>query len=220
VDARGDATGGEVAPDVGDTPDDRVDDADVGDTPDDRVDDADVGDTPDDRVDDPDVGDTPDDRVDDADAGESGTTCGPFPGGECAAWFTCDVRSCGLGAGGTCVPTPGVCPDVYAPVCGCNGVTYGNDCERLVAGVALDHVGECRTTGECGPGRPCPTGQVCDITGCGPEAVGTCVPDPGDVCPPLWGPECGCDGRTYGNRCERLSAGVALDHVGECRTTA
>ncbi len=44
---------------------------------------------------------------------------------------------------GTCVPRPQLCLDIYFPVCGCDGVTYSNDCFRLLAGATLKHVGEC-----------------------------------------------------------------------------
>jgi hypothetical protein len=69
--------------------------------------------------------------------------CGGFFGEACPDGMVCDVRSCDEAATGTCVSRPGPCPLVWAPVCGCDRVTYGNDCERLAAGVALDHLGEC-----------------------------------------------------------------------------
>lgn len=39
-----------------------------------------------------------------------------------------------------------ICPAVYAPVCGCNGVTYGNSCEAQCDGVTRWTQGTCNNT--------------------------------------------------------------------------
>ncbi len=93
---------------------------------------------------------------------------------------------------------------------------------------------ECLPANEvCGgpDGLECAANEVCEYAeqlcpecvaapeGCGVGSpLGRCVPLPEEDCgPPFPGQEqCGCDGMTYANECERLQAGVPLDEEGVC----
>lgn len=115
--------------------------------------------------------------------------------------------------GGECQPIPPACPLLYDPVCGCDGITYGNACLAAKAGVSIQHDGVCAlvcvNNAQCAPGQYCMTADG----DCGGQGI--CVAQP-DICVQLFDPVCGCDGQTYGNACFAGVSGVNVDHQGEC----
>jgi hypothetical protein len=81
-----------------------------------------------------------------ADAAKVGEMCGGILGLTCDAGLWCDPApgQCGgADVAGTCVQVGQFCPRIAAPVCGCNGRTYSNDCERQKRRVGKRHDGRC-----------------------------------------------------------------------------
>jgi hypothetical protein len=140
---------------------------------------------------------------------------------QCTQHEFCKIDgACAVSGGklGTCTGYPTPCSLIDAPVCGCDGKTYGNGCFANSAGVNIAYSGAC--TAKCGNlmNLPaCPADEICDHKSCG-GAEGSCVKKP-TSCPPPGANSpvfCGCDGKTYTSECERLLAGIALNHEGVC----
>ncbi len=158
-----------------------------------------------------DIGDVCDDCPDDPD-----NTCMPLctENSDCLVegWY-CEKEIGQCGGEGACELKPEICPDVWAPVCGCDGNTYGNGCEAASAGVNIDYDGECEPL-LCWDNEMCGEGNYCYFEECALE-IGICRYKP-EICITLWDPVCGCDGNTYANSCIAASNGISVNYKGEC----
>lgn len=132
--------------------------------------------------------------------------------GDCSLNQFCYFEDCRIETG-VCKDRPLGCPDVWDPVCGCDGRTYGNACDAAMAGVSVAYQGECKDN-PCSSNEDCGDGNYCHFANCG-DAIGTCRQRP-QACPAIADPVCGCDGRTYGNACEAAAAGVSIRSKGIC----
>jgi hypothetical protein len=147
-------------------------------------------------------------------------------GTECPSGAFCDKTSCDADAG-TCEPVPTFCRNFEQPVCGCDGITYLDDCLRKAKGVASSTPLSCPLYSAltCGgaSGETCPTGSACGLLvrggpGACPEAIGTCWALP-TSCPPHAAGDMQWNACEPGPRCVDTCAAIKFGGVFERAAT-
>ncbi|MFO0628596.1 MAG: Kazal-type serine protease inhibitor [Polyangiales bacterium] len=93
--------------------------------------------------------------------------------------------------------------------CESTGACYATSCATCCPGVA-----DAGTGTACRDNTACAAGSYCAASACG--GAGACTARP-EICPGIYAPVCGYDGRTYSSACVAASQGVNVARTGECR---
>jgi hypothetical protein len=106
---------------------------------------------------------------------------------------------------GSCLPEPESCdPSDTQVVCGCDGMTYDNECSAFQAGVRVSALGAC----DCTTNGDCASNEYCNAMTC--DGPGGCEPRPATCPPPEGGAVTGCNGVVYQSACLAAAEGIRV----------
>jgi hypothetical protein len=122
---------------------------------------------------------------------------------DCFETQYCDQGDVCARSTGTCKDRPVNCLDVFIPVCGCDGVDYGNGCDANAAGVQVSAEQPC----DCELNSDCDPDEFCNASTC--DGPGYCALKPNiEDCPDEEDDLRACDGVGYRNSCQAHSNGT------------